>query len=95
MENVPSDHKNPDYEALWDEIAKLPNTSKPNPKEALARINLLLQTIKEEINANFKSDTKDEVGNELTLFIKHNKTNPWGKQTEDIEPDVVNLKGMI
>ena len=93
--NDPSNHNNPNYEEVFKEMGNLPMGKKPSPEESLARINLLLRTIKEEINANFRSDTDDKPGNELTLFIKHNKTNPWGKQTEDIEPDVVKMKGMI
>lgn len=66
---------------------------KEDQKASLDRINEHLSKIKEEINTYWGPDvSSDNEVNEVVLFIEDKKTNPWRKQTEDIEPDVNDMR---
>lgn len=76
---------------------KYPDQPADHSDLRIKKINRSLYYMKMKINRNFTAD-RDKVdgdGEEVVLFIKDKKTNPWRKQTEDIEPDVSELKAML
>jgi hypothetical protein len=58
-------------------------------KKALVEINEKLSEIKTLINENWKDDENNP---EVVLFIEDKKTNPYRKQTEDIEGDINDMQ---
>ena len=73
--------------------SKDPNLSPADA--AQERINELLESVRNEINEHFKLDPDNTDRNEFVLFVKDKRTNPWRKQTEDIEPDVIEMKAVL
>ncbi len=63
---------------------------KEDQRASLDRINEHLSKIKEEINTYWGPDVSSD--NEVVLFIEDKKTSPSRKQTEDIEPDVNDMR---
>ncbi len=60
-------------------------------KASLERINELLAELKKEIKEYCRQEDNP---NEVVLFIEDKKTNPYRKQTEDIEGDVNDMQMM-
>ncbi len=59
-------------------------------RTSLKKINELLAEIKNEMKTNWGPEINAE--KELILFIKDKRSNPWRKQTEDIEWDVDEMR---
>lgn len=86
-------------EKLANHVADMKYTDQPadHSDPRIKKINQSLYYMKMKINRNFTADRdkEDGDGEEVVLFIKDKKTNPWRKQTEDIEPDVIEMKAVL
>lgn len=64
----------------------------PKQQKALADINAALDAIKTNIGKFHEDTSEGKPDRELILYIRDKHSNPWRKQTEDIEGDVDEMR---
>ncbi len=77
------------YARLKTDIDRHGENPNPDRDKAKKRINEMLEAMKEDINKNFNKDANPK--EKIKLTIRHTK-NPPVNQTEDIEPEVLDMK---